>query len=33
MHKTNTKINKAAFIMIYNHGINFVTLPKIKTRC
>ena len=32
MHKTNTKINKAAIIIIYHHGINFVTLPKVKTR-
>jgi hypothetical protein len=32
MHKTNTKINKVAIIIIYHHGINFVTLPKVKTR-
>jgi hypothetical protein len=30
MHKTITKINKAAIIIIYHHGINFVTLPKVK---
>jgi hypothetical protein len=30
MHKTNTNINKAATIIIYHHGINFVTLPKVK---
>jgi hypothetical protein len=30
MHKTYTKINKAAIIIIYHHGINFVTLPKVK---
>jgi hypothetical protein len=30
MHKTNTKINKAAIIIIYYHDINFVTLPKVK---
>jgi hypothetical protein len=30
MHKTNTKINKAAIIIIYHHGINFVTLPKVN---
>jgi hypothetical protein len=32
MHKTNTKINKAAIIIIYHHGINFVTLPKVKNK-
>jgi hypothetical protein len=32
MHKTNTKINKAAIIIIYHHGINFVTVPKVKIR-
>jgi hypothetical protein len=32
MHKTSTKINKVAIIIIYHHGINFVTLPKVKTR-
>jgi hypothetical protein len=32
MHKTITKINKAAIIIIYHHGTNFVTLPKVKTR-
>jgi hypothetical protein len=30
MYKTNTKINKAAIIIIYHHGINFGTLPKGK---
>jgi hypothetical protein len=30
MHKTITKMNKAAIIIIYHHGINFVTLPKVK---
>jgi hypothetical protein len=30
VHETNTKINKAAIIIIYHHGINFVTLPKVK---
>jgi hypothetical protein len=30
MDKTNTKINKAAIIIIYHHGINIVTLPKVK---
>jgi hypothetical protein len=30
MRKTNTKINKAAIIIIYHHCINFVTLPKVK---
>jgi uncharacterized Rossmann fold enzyme len=30
MHKTITKINKAAIIIIYHHGTNFVTLPKVK---
>jgi hypothetical protein len=30
MHKSITKINKAAVIIIYHHGINFITLPKIK---
>jgi hypothetical protein len=32
MHKTITKINKAAIMVIYHHGIKFVTLPKAKTR-
>jgi hypothetical protein len=30
MHKTNTKIIKVTIIIIYHHGINFVTLPKVK---
>jgi hypothetical protein len=30
VHKTNTKINKAAIIIIYHHGIIFVTLPMVK---
>jgi hypothetical protein len=30
MHKSNTKINKVAIIIIYHHGTNFVTLPKVK---
>jgi hypothetical protein len=30
MHKTSTRINKAATIIIYQHGINFVSLPKVK---
>jgi hypothetical protein len=30
MHKTNTKINKAAIIIIYHNGTKFVTLPKVK---
>jgi hypothetical protein len=33
MYKTNIKINKAAIIIICHHGINFVTLPKVKIRC
>jgi hypothetical protein len=32
MRKSITKINKAAIIIIYHHGINFITLPKIKMR-
>jgi hypothetical protein len=32
MHKTNAQINKAEIIIIYHHGINFVTLPKVKIR-
>jgi hypothetical protein len=32
MHKTSTKINKSAIIIIYYHGTNFVTFPKVKTR-
>jgi hypothetical protein len=32
MHKSITKINKAEIIIIYHHGINFVTLPKVETR-
>jgi hypothetical protein len=32
MHKTNTKINKAAIIIIYHHGINFVTFTKGKNK-
>jgi hypothetical protein len=31
MHKTITKINKVAIIVIYHHGKNLVTLPKVKT--
>jgi hypothetical protein len=30
MHKTITKINKAAIIIIYHHGINLVTLLMVK---
>jgi hypothetical protein len=30
MHKTSTKINKAATIIIYHHGTNFVSLPMVK---
>jgi hypothetical protein len=30
MHKTNIRINKEAIIIIYHHGINFVTLPKVE---
>jgi hypothetical protein len=30
MHKTSTKINKTAIIIIYHHGTNFITLPKVK---
>jgi creatinine amidohydrolase/Fe(II)-dependent formamide hydrolase-like protein len=30
MHKSITKINKAAIIIIYHHGTNFVTLPMVK---
>jgi hypothetical protein len=30
MHNTITMINKVAIIIIYHHGINLVTLPKVK---
>jgi hypothetical protein len=30
MHKTSTKINQAATIIIYHHGTNFVSFPKVK---
>jgi hypothetical protein len=30
MHKTITKINKVAIIIIYHHGTNFISLPKVK---
>jgi hypothetical protein len=30
MHKTSTMITKAATIIIYHHGTNFVSLPKVK---
>jgi hypothetical protein len=30
MHKSITRINKAAIIIIHHPGINFLTLPKIR---
>jgi hypothetical protein len=30
MHKTSAKINKATAIIIYQHGTNSISLPKVK---
>jgi hypothetical protein len=33
MHKPITKINNTTIIIVYHHGINFVTLPRVKKGC